>query len=156
GQMEPRQEKRIDLHLVPTAHGSLPCHAFVTFTGSATARIEVREPKLAVKVAAPNKVVTGDVAIVVMTVSNPGDARTDNVKVRVNLSDGLQYGSGKGTEVTLDSIGAGESRTVLLHCEAKVAGMQTCSAIATAEGDLESQGSGQIEVVMPRVEVAVA
>ena len=38
GNLDPRQEKRIDLHLVPSARGSLPCHAFVTFTGSSTAR----------------------------------------------------------------------------------------------------------------------
>jgi uncharacterized repeat protein (TIGR01451 family) len=155
GNFDPRQERRIDLHLMPTAKGNLPCHAFVTFTGSSTARLEVREPKLAMKTAAPGKVLTGDLAAIALTVSNPGDAKVEHVKVRVNLSDGLEYGTNKATEFNLVGLGPNESRTVLVQCMAKATGLQTCTAVATAELGLEAKSEGHVEVVAPGVEVSV-
>jgi uncharacterized repeat protein (TIGR01451 family) len=155
GNFDPRQERRIDLHLVPNVKGSLPCHAFVTFTGSSTARLEVREPKLAVKTAAPEKVLTGDLAAIAVTVSNPGDARVDHVKVRVNLSEGLEYGTNKATEFNLVGLGPNESRTVLVQCMAKATGAQSLTATATAEPGLEAKSEAGVEVVAPRVLVSV-
>lgn len=156
GHMEPRQEKRIDVHMIPTVRGSLPCHAFVTFTGSSTAKLEVREPKLALKATAPKQALKGDIAIVALTVNNPGDARTEHVKVRVDLSEGLKYGNGKGTEILLENLGPGESRTFLLQCMAEKAGDQLCAAIATAEGGLEAKASTNLEVIAPQVDVVVS
>ena len=155
GNFDPRQERRIDLHLVPTTKGSLPCHAFVTFTGSSTARLDVREPKLALKAAMPGQVLAGDLATIALTVSNPGDAKVEHVKVRVSLSEGLEYGMSKTTEFNLEGIGANESRTVLVQCMAKSTGPQSCTAVASAEPGLEARGEGTVEVVAPRVDVAV-
>ncbi|HWY85615.1 MAG TPA: hypothetical protein VNX28_02770 [Gemmataceae bacterium] len=156
GNFDPRQERRIDLHLVPTAKGKLPCHAFVTFTGSSTARLEVREPKLALKMAAPTQVLTGDLAAVAVTVSNPGDAKVEHVKVRVSLSDGLEYGASKTTDFNLEGLAASESRTMLVQCMAKSTGPQSCTAVASAEPGLEARGEAAVQVVAPRVDVAVS
>lgn len=156
GNLEPRQEKRIDIHLLPTVRGSLPCQAFVTFTGSSMAKIEVREPKLALKAIAQNKIILGDLAVVALTVSNPGDAKTEHIRVKVNLTDGLAYGTGKGTEFLLDNLGPNESRTVLLQCAAKLPGAQVCSVTATAEAGLEAHCSSNIDILAPRVDVVVS
>ncbi len=155
GTLEPRQEKRLDIQMIPHAKGSLPCHAFVTFTGSATARLEVREPRLTIKAAAPGRVITGDMAMFALTVSNPGDARSDHVKVRVNLTEGLEYGNTHATEFNLDSLGPNESRTVLVQCLAKNAGPQTLSAVATAAFGLQAKTDSDIQVLMPRLDLAV-
>src|SRR5262249_50926045 len=74
GSRESRQEKRIDLQVVPTTKGGLACHAFVSFTGSSTTKLEVREPQLAMKAAAPKQAVAGDPAPVTLIITNPGDA----------------------------------------------------------------------------------
>ncbi len=155
GSMEPGQEKRLDINMTPTVKGALPCQAYVTFTGTSTARIEVREPKLEIKASCPKQALKGDVAIVALTVSNPGDARTDHVKVRVDLSEGLKYGNGKNTEILLESLGANESRTFLLQCMAEAAGTQFCSAIATAECNLEAKCSTGLEILTPGIDVVV-
>jgi uncharacterized repeat protein (TIGR01451 family) len=156
GTLEPRQEKRLDLQLVPTTKGSLACHAFVTFTGSSTAKLEVREPKLMLKASAPHKAVSGDPAPVTLVVSNPGDATADHVKVKATLTDGLEYARGQTAEFNLDSLAPGESRTVLVLCAAKTIGAQTCAAVATAEPQLSSEDTAAIEVVAPHVEVVVS
>jgi uncharacterized repeat protein (TIGR01451 family) len=155
GNFEPRQEKRLDLHLLPTVKGPLTCNAFVTFTGSSTARLEVREPKLIIAAAAPKQAVRGDPATVVLTVSNPGDAAADHVKVRATLSDGLENAKGKVVEFDLDTLGPNEGRTVLVQCAAKIPGRQVCTAVATGEPALTAQDSASIEVLDPRVDLTV-
>jgi hypothetical protein len=155
GSLEPRQEKRLDLHLVPTAHGTLTCNAFVTFTGTATAKLDVREPKLTIAAAAPKQVIQGDPATVVLTVSNPGDAPAEHVKVKATLSDGLANASGKTVEFDLDSLGPSEGRTVLVQCGAKEAGTQVCTAVATGDPGLTAQDSASVDVLAAKLELSV-
>jgi uncharacterized repeat protein (TIGR01451 family) len=156
GTLEPRQERRLDLLLVPSVKTNLALNAFVTFTGSSTARVDVREPKLMLKASAPRKAITGDPATVTLTVSNPGDATAEGVKVKATLSDGLENGRGQTVEFNLDSLAAKESRTVLVLCSAKTVGEQTCTAVATAEPGLSSQETATVDVVSPRLEIAVS
>jgi uncharacterized repeat protein (TIGR01451 family) len=155
GTMEPREERRLDLLLVPMNKINLALNAFVTFTGSSTARVDVREPKLVLKAIAPSKVITGDPATVTLTVSNPGDATAECVKVKAVISDGLEHGRGQTLEFNLDSLAPKESRTVLVLCSAKTVGEQSCNATATAEPGLTAQDGAAIEVVAPRLGVVV-
>ncbi|MCI0463616.1 MAG: hypothetical protein L0Z62_42315 [Gemmataceae bacterium] len=156
GTLEPRQEKRLDLLMVPNVKASLALHAFVTFTGNSTARLHVREPKLVLKASAPQRVITGDAATVTLTVSNPGDATAELVKVKAHLTDGLEHGKGQALDFNLDSLAPGESRTVLVLCSAKNVGEQSCSAVATADAGLSAQDATKIEVVSPKLEVSVS
>jgi uncharacterized repeat protein (TIGR01451 family) len=156
GTLEPRQESRLDIQLVPAGVGAVNCQAYVTLTGGSAARFEVRQPKLTVKAAAPAKAVVGDPATVTLTIHNPGDATAERVKVQAVLSDGLQSLQGHTVEFQLDSLPAKESRTVLIPCAAKVPGEQTCSATVTAEPRLSAEDKVSIEVQCPRLEVAVS
>jgi uncharacterized repeat protein (TIGR01451 family) len=155
GTMEAREERRIDLLLVPTAKTSLALNAYVTFTGTSTARLDIREPRLTLKAQAPTRVITGDPATVTLTVSNPGDATAEMVRVKATLTDGLEHGRGQTVEFNLDTLGPKESRTVLVTCSAKTVGPQTCTAVATAEPGLSAQDTAAIEIVAPRLDVAV-
>jgi uncharacterized repeat protein (TIGR01451 family) len=156
GTMEPRQERRLDLLLVPMNKINLALNAFVTFTGSSTARVDVREPKLVLKAIAPRKAITGDPATVTLTVSNPGDATAECVKVKAVLTDGLEHARGQAVEFNLESLAPKESRTVLVLCSAKTVGEQSCNAVATAEPGLTAQDHATVEVVAPRLDVAVS
>lgn len=153
GNFEPRQERRIDIRLLPTAKGSLPCQAFVTFTGSSTANLQVREPKLALKTTMPQQILSGDVATLAVTVSNPGDAKVDRVKVHVGMTDGLAHGASAMTDFDLEGLGANESRTVLVQCLARAVGPQGCTAVATAIPGLEARSTSNVVVVAPKLEV---
>jgi uncharacterized repeat protein (TIGR01451 family) len=155
GTMEPRQEKRLDLQMVPAGIGSLACQAFVTFTGMSTARLEVHEPKLIVKTFAPKSVIAGDPATVTVTVSNPGDAVAEMVKVKAILSDGLEHAHGKVVEFDLGNLAPNESRNVFVLCGAKSAGQQTCEAMATADPKLQAQETANVDVLAPKVNLAV-
>lgn len=155
GTLEPRQEKRLDVQLIPTIKGSVACHAFVSFTGSSTARMDIREPRLVLKASALRIAVQGDPTPVTLIVSNPGNAAAEHVKVKAILTDGLEYSRGQVAEFNLENLGPGESRTVLVLCAARNVGPQHCTATATAEPQLNSTDSVAIEVVAPAVNVIV-
>ena len=62
GTIAPRQERAVKINIVPPGKGELLCQAWVTFTGSATLKAQVREPKLAVEAKVPERVSVGDPA----------------------------------------------------------------------------------------------
>jgi len=156
GTMEVRQEKRLDLQVVPEAKGTIAFPAFVTLTGCSTAKLEIREPKLVLKATAAPQAVVGDPATVTITVANPGDATTEKVKVRALLTEGLEHARGNTVEFDLDSLAPRESRTVLVLCAGKTPGPQKCEVVATAEPRLSAQETVAIDVVSPKLDVFVA
>jgi uncharacterized repeat protein (TIGR01451 family) len=156
GTLMPSQEKRIDLQIVPEAKVQFNCQASVTFTGSSTLKVLVREPKLVLKVAVPDKIVQGDTATVSLTVSNPGDGQADHVKVKALLPEGLEHARGKIVEVDLGNLTANENRTVQLVCLTKTPGPQVVDCTAVADAGLSAQDTAKLEVVLPRLDLAVS
>src|SRR5207248_1288034 len=110
----PRQEKNLQLSLVIKQKGDVAPRASVTYSTSSVATIHVHaeEPKIAVKVTSPEKLVLGDTATFLLTVSNPGDGPAADVQVHTLLSDGLEHARGKTVDFALGNLGSGESRTV--------------------------------------------
>jgi uncharacterized repeat protein (TIGR01451 family) len=154
--MLPKQEKSLNIRLVPDGRGTLGCQAWVTFTGSSAMKIKVCEPKLVLKVTAPEKVMVGDAATFMLNVTNPGDGPADQVKIHTILSDGLEHARGKNVDYEIGNLGAGETRSVQVICGAKGGGVQTCDALAEAEGDLKSQDKGSVNVITPRLDLEAA
>jgi uncharacterized repeat protein (TIGR01451 family) len=156
GTLQPQQEKRIELQLLAAAKGRCACQATVTFSGQSTVNLQVQEPKLVLKATAPDKVLLGDMANVMLTVTNPGDGTADHVKVKTTLSEGLEHARGRDVEFDLGNLGPNESRSVQVMCTAKAGGEQRCDAVATSEGNLTSSDSAAFPVLQPKLELAVA
>jgi uncharacterized repeat protein (TIGR01451 family) len=155
GSLLPRQEKHLELELVASLKGEMHPQAFVSFTGlsSATLGIRVHEPKLVLKVSAPQRVVAGDPANIVLTVSNGGDGPAGQVKVRAELPEGLEYTRGKQVAFEVGDLGAGESRTVQIVCMARSGGEQKCQVVAESAGVEKAREQATVRVVVPRLEV---
>jgi uncharacterized repeat protein (TIGR01451 family) len=155
GTLQPQQEKNLQIKLTPESRGDMAPQAWVTFTGSSIMRVAVREPKLLIKASAPEKVMVGDPANVTLTVSNPGDGQADLVKVRVHLSEGLEHARGNHLNFEVGNLSPGESRSVQLNCICKLGGEQRCEAIVEADDGLKSQDQAVVNVIMPRLDLAV-
>src|SRR5262249_54803897 len=56
GTLLAKQDKNLQMKLVPDQRGDVAPQAWVTFTGSSVMRIRVREPKLVLKAQGPEKV----------------------------------------------------------------------------------------------------
>jgi uncharacterized repeat protein (TIGR01451 family) len=155
GVLEAKSEKTIQMKLIAEARGDLTPQAFVHFTSAAAVRVKVREPKLVMKAAVAEKVMIGDMTAFTVTVSNPGDGNADQVRIQAILSEGLENLRGPKVDFEIGSLGAGESRSVQIMCQAKSGGAQVCKAVATAEGDLTASESATVNVLMPRLDVQV-
>src|SRR5262245_19189709 len=156
GTLPPREEKPIKMRFLPPGKGDFTCQAWVTFTGSSSLKVQVREPRLSVKVQAPDKLSVGDAANVVLAVSNPGDHPADGVKLAVCLGEGLE--SAKGDKVTFDlsTLAAGETRQVTIPCVARAAGAQKCEAAAEGADGLKAADAGTITVNQPRLDLEIS
>jgi uncharacterized repeat protein (TIGR01451 family) len=156
GNVAPRQEKNLIVRMVPKNKGDMGCQAWVTFTGSSSMSIRVREPKLVLKASAPEKVMFGDAATFMLTVTNPGDGPADMVKIHAALSEGLEYVKGKNIDFDIGNLAPGESRSVQVVCATKSGGVQQCEGLAEADGGLKSADRAACNVIMPQIKLEVA
>src|SRR5262249_23264333 len=141
---------------VAETRGDPAPQASVTFTGVASMRVKVREPKLVVKTAGPDRVMAGESAAFAVTVSNPGDGTAEQVKVHAPLSEGLVHARGPQVDFDNGSLGAGESRSVQILCQTKQGGAQTCKMVADADGVAAVTESAVVNVIAPRLDVQVS
>jgi uncharacterized repeat protein (TIGR01451 family) len=155
GTMMPRNEKNVQMKLIAEGRGTMGCQAWVTFTGSTANRIKVIEPKLTLKAQAPDKVQVGDGATFVLTVTNPGDGPAEQVKLHASLSEGLKSPKGNKVDYELGNLNAGESKSVQVICSTDQGGMQTCDAVAEAEGDLKAQDKANVNVIQAHLDLEV-
>jgi uncharacterized repeat protein (TIGR01451 family) len=155
GMLPPKDERAIRMKFMPSGKGDLACQAWVTFTGSSALKVQVREPKLAVKVEVPEKVAVGDAANVVLAVSNPGDHPADAVTLAVSLGEGLESAKGAKAVFELNSLAAGETRQVTIPCVARAAGAQKCEAAAEGTDGLKAADAGTVTVSQPRLDLEI-
>lgn len=155
GTLMPQQDRHLQVRMIPNAKGDVPCHAWVTFTGSSSMTVRVREPKLLLKTTAPEKALVGDVATFTLTVSNPGDHPAEKVKIQVNLSEGLESSKGNKMEFEIGNLAAGETRSAQVICATRAGGEQRCDATAMADGGLTASDGASVMVSMPRLNLEV-
>jgi hypothetical protein len=153
GTLTERQEKSVKISMVPPGKGEMNCQAWVTFTGSATMKVQVREARLAVAAKAAEKVAIGDLTTVVFQVSNTGDHTADGVKLAISLGAGLECERGPKVVIDLESLPAGETREVKVPCVARAAGPQLCEGTVDGKGGLKAASSATVNIVQPKLEV---
>jgi uncharacterized repeat protein (TIGR01451 family) len=156
GTLVARQEKNLLVKMTADTKGDVAAQAWVTFTGSTSLRIRVREPKLTVKCQAQDKVMVGDPAAFTLTVSNPGDGSADQVKIHAILSEGLEHARGNKIDFDIGNLAAGESRNVTLLCATRTGGLQKCDATAEADCGLSAKDSVGVNVIMPRLDLTLS
>jgi hypothetical protein len=156
GTLAPEQSRRIDLVLISQLRGALNNQATVTFSAVAAHHVQVREPQLLVKMSGPAKVIVGENVILLFALSNPGDGVAEAVKLKLTLPDGLDHPRGKLIEFDVGNIAPGEIRPMQLVCQAKGSGVQKCSIVASGEGGLSANHAAQLEILMPKLDVAMS
>jgi len=156
GTLAPEQTRKIDMLMVVGARGVLQCNAAVTFTAVSAHHVQVREPMLAIKMRAPDKVIAGENVTLLLAVSNPGDGATEAVKVKATLPDGIEISRGKVVEFDVGNLAPKEIRTLQIVGVAKGAGMQKCTIVATANDNLKSSDSSQFEILTAKLDIALS
>jgi uncharacterized repeat protein (TIGR01451 family) len=155
GALQPGQARRVDLQLVAANRGEIHCHATATFTAASSHRVQVVEPKLAVKLTAPEKALPGDTVNVLVTVTNPGDGAADLVRIKAMLPEHLECVRGRLVEMDLGTLQPKAARTVQIACLARSSGAGKSTVAATADGNLTANDTAITEILEPKLDVAV-
>ncbi len=153
GTLQAKQEKNLQMKLLAEQKGDVSPQAWVTFTGSSVMRIRIREPKLVIKAQAPQSVLVGETATIVLAVSNPGDGAAEGVKIHAVLTDGLENARGPKIDYDIGNLAAGETRNVTVQCISKTGGIQKCEALVEADGGLNAKDGANVNVTMPRLDL---
>ena len=155
GTLAAREDRWLKLKLVSTLKGDLPCQAWVTFTGSTVMRVQVREPKLAVKANAPKSVMIGETTEFEFVVTNPGDHPAEKARITVTLDGGLESARGNKLSYELGNIQPGATRCLKVPCVAKAGGEQRCEAVVDGDGGLKAADAATITVTQPKLDLEV-
>jgi len=149
------ERRSIMIMLVPSKRGEITANANVRFTTAATKTFAVDEPMLSLTMQGPEKVLLGEPASQIVTISNPGSGVAQNVIVEVQLPEGLQHPKGGKLKMELGSLSAGESRSVRLTLTARAGGQQAVRVIASAGTGLERVAESQVLVLAPSLQLVM-
>lgn len=152
-QIDPQKEERLRLKLIPRE--SKPIELAVQYTVLAPVnetKIEVREPKLAIRVDGPEQALFGRAELYRLEVVNTGTGEADNVVLSL-----LPVGTGQKTPArqTLGSIPPGEKRVVEVELVPRQTGAIQIEIEVTADGGIRAQLEHVVTVIRPALEVSV-
>ena len=155
GTLDPRSATHLKMTLAPTARGEMGCQAWVTFTGTAGMTVAVKEPRVVVKVSAPEAVTVGDTFKVTYTVKNVGDAPAENVRHALGL------GGATPPDCTADCkklavLNPGEEWTETAEVTADKGGRMLLAAAARGWGAADAAtADAAVQVQVPKLTTTV-
>uniref|UniRef100_A0A7C4LQL1 DUF11 domain-containing protein n=1 Tax=Schlesneria paludicola TaxID=360056 RepID=A0A7C4LQL1_9PLAN len=153
--LAPGAERRMAIKFIPSRRGELGLNAAVRFTGQAAAVFKVEEPQLKLAIKGPSEVLLGDPATQLITITNSGTGVAHHVKLEARLSEGLEHRDGQRVEITVGSLGAGESQQVRLGLAASKGGPQTIQFLATSSCEATCTASTKITVLAPSLQATL-
>ena len=156
GTLKPGAESSVEMQLMPTAEGEIGSVATVHFDADTTARSVSTRPKLAIETSGNHRVLVGDEATLVFTVSNPGSGVATNVILDEHIPAGLQHAAGSQLEYTVGDLKPGESRKLELKLKATRAGALANLVAARGDAALRAEHRFDLEVVAPALDIAMA
>jgi uncharacterized repeat protein (TIGR01451 family) len=147
GTLEAKASKAVKLTLIQPTKGDLNCQAWVTLTGTSAMKATVKEPKLAVTIRAPEKVIVGDKIPVEYVVTNPGDFSAEKVV--------LTLANSATPPMTGRELKPGEAHKQTDEFISTTGGTFTYEAVATGADGLKASAKTTVLVLVPKLDVTL-
>lgn len=147
GTLQPNDERKISIKVVPEEEGTLGSVAKVTFVTEVAADIVVSSPQLRLRVNGPSEMRMQETTEFTFTLSNPGDSDAKNVILRSIIPEGLSHPAGSDLEYKIERLAPGESREVRLELTGTKVGRTTLQSIAMADGNVTTESKTNVEIV---------
>lgn len=153
GKLDPGQEKRIQIKLLPMQPGEVGSVAQVTFSAAASVRTICTKPELELKANAPDTVLIGQDVVVDINVTNKGNGAAESVVIQEDVPEGLEFAGGvRELEYPLGNLRPGESKRIQLRLRAAKVGTVKNLMVAHAKGELRATDSVDVKIVAPKLE----
>lgn len=144
--LDARTSKAVTVMLRQPAKGEMTCQAWVTLTGTSAMKATVKEPKLEVKIKAPEKVAVGDKIAVRCEGRNTGDHPADDVALTLSGLGGLLPRQLK----------PGERMEFTEQFDAASAGPVTYEAVVFDRDGQRASAKATVQVVSPKLDMSVS
>lgn len=154
GTLQPNDEKKISVRIVPITAGRIGSVATVNFVSHVAAATTIKKPTLDLKFTGPSTSKLGETVSFRFVVTNTGPDPAKDVWIRNIIPDGLQHAAGKDLEFEVGILKPGESKTVVLKMKTVKAGTATSRGIITATGGLRVESQVVVEIVAPRLVIS--
>ncbi|MCS7237684.1 MAG: hypothetical protein NZ899_05370 [Thermoguttaceae bacterium] len=155
GTLAPGQEVSVEMEVLPLEEGEGGSVAEVVFSAPAGARFRISKPELELRILAPEQVLIGSPAELVLRVSNPGSGPASQVVVEAHLPEGISHPAGQAIMYEVGPLAPGETREVRLTLETKQPGKKLCRLVARGEPNLRMVTEVPIDITAPQLEVAL-
>jgi uncharacterized repeat protein (TIGR01451 family) len=148
GTLEAKGATAVKLTLSRPTSGELNCQAWVTLTGTSAMKAAAKEPKLAVTIKAPEKVIVGDKIPVEYTVTNTGDLPAEGVV--------LKLANSAAKPMAAIDLKPGETHRLADGYVTAGGGTFPSEAVATGNDGLHAVSKTAVEVLVPKLDVSVS
>ncbi|HUY91427.1 MAG TPA: hypothetical protein VMV10_21995 [Pirellulales bacterium] len=155
GALQPGEETKVSLEVMPLAEGEIGSVATVHFASEASARTICTRPQLTLDVQAPREVLVGEDAKLSITVANPGTGKATDVVLSESIPGAFSHPAGPELEYEIGDLKPGETRKLELTLKAVQGGAAVNRLLARADAQLTAERETELMVVAPKLEVAL-
>jgi uncharacterized repeat protein (TIGR01451 family) len=158
GELRPCQSKSVKVIGTPVGESTINTCVGVTYSSPTTlcADIPISAPRLAIVMTGPAEVLACEKIVYTLDVKNAGNAAINNVKVPLELPEGLTTADGeRATEVVVGTLAPGQSKKVTVEAMAAEAGRYETAARVLGGGASADARAVSTVVRRPDLEVEV-
>ena len=155
GEIKPGDQAEVTMTLLPLLEGEIGSVATVSMQAQASARTVCTKPELLMEVSNVPTVLIGDTLSMVIKLTNPGSGTAHGVVIEAIIPDGLSHVAGREIEFEIGSLDPDQTRQLELELKAERAGEIVAQLSARGDGSLNVAKQAQLQVLAPRLEVAV-
>lgn len=147
GTLQPGQEKKIAIRVVPLSEGQLGSVATVNFVAEIAAKTRVTAPKLRLQMNAPKQGKLGDPVLFHFKISNDGTGDARGVTIRNLIPAGFRHPGGNDLEYEVGTVAGGKSVEINLTLTAAQLGTAVNRAMVTADGGVSLEAKAAVEII---------
>jgi uncharacterized repeat protein (TIGR01451 family) len=154
GTLAPKEERKIQLKVIPLESGQIGSVATVSFAASVSSSIKVNAPQLSIAMTGPDEAVLGERVAYHFTLRNHGQGIANSVYLRAILPAGLTHPGGSDLEYEAGSLAPGAEKMIDLDVTPEQVGTFTPIAQVSNEGKTYGETRADIRIVKARLEIS--
>lgn len=153
GVLQPGEEKKIAVRVIPTQEGQIGSVAKVSFVAEVTSRTVVAAVKLDLEFTGPTSAIVGDPVTYHFKLANTGTGDAAKVFLRNILPEGLNHPDGNDLEYEVGTLKAGEVKEIDLTVNAIKAGEFTNKAVLSTPGGAQKEAETKVKIIGDRLTI---
>ncbi|WP_145219544.1 COG1470 family protein [Gimesia alba] len=116
--LDPDEERELQVKVFLDQAGSVKTNSEIKLVSNVASSTEISNPQVELKVQVPEVVSEGDVFPLDLIIHNQGRLSQEQIRLDLDLPEGLEHEAGRQLTLKIDQLAAGESRTLRARVKA--------------------------------------